>query len=150
MLLEGKTGLILGIANKRSLAWGIAQSVAREGARLAVTYQGERLQENVRERAANLKDPARVDEPSDEPDRVTADTAVSVLEYLVKAVVEEPEGVEVDVFDRRGRASLEVHVAQGDMGRVIGKRGRVAQSIRTVVRAAAVRDGVEVDVEFVE
>jgi predicted RNA-binding protein YlqC (UPF0109 family) len=102
---------------------------------------------------ANLKDTAprddRDDEPDDEP-RVSADTAVSVLEYLVKAVVEEPDGVEVDVFDRRGRASLEVHVAQGDMGRVIGKRGRVAQSIRTVVRAAAVRDGVEVDVEFVE
>jgi len=57
MLLEGKTGLILGIANKRSLAWGIAQAVAREGARLAVTYQGERLQENVRDLAANLKDP---------------------------------------------------------------------------------------------
>ena len=100
---------------------------------------------------ANLQDPARVDEPEErEPDQVSADTAVAVLEYLVKAVVEEPEGVEVDVFDRRGRASLEVHVAQGDMGRVIGKRGRVAQSIRTVVRAAAVRDGVEVDVEFVE
>jgi enoyl-[acyl-carrier protein] reductase I len=57
MLLEGKTGLVLGIANKRSLAWGIAQSVSREGARLAVTYQGERLEENVRELAANLKDP---------------------------------------------------------------------------------------------
>ena len=57
MLLEGKKGLILGIANKRSIAWGIAQSVAREGARLAVTYQGERLEENVRELAANLKDP---------------------------------------------------------------------------------------------
>src|SRR5688572_11487982 len=57
MLLEGKTGLILGIANKRSLAWGIAQAVAREGARLAVTFQGERLAENVRELAANLKDP---------------------------------------------------------------------------------------------
>jgi uncharacterized protein len=101
---------------------------------------------------ANLKETAPRDEP-DEPDeepRVSADTAVSVLEYLVKAVVEEPDGVEVDLFDRRGRASLEVHVAQGDMGRVIGKRGRVAQSIRTVVRAAAVRDGVEVDVEFVE
>ena len=39
MLLDGKTGLILGIANKRSLAWGIAQAVAREGARLAVTYR---------------------------------------------------------------------------------------------------------------
>jgi len=57
MLLEGKTGLILGIANKRSLAWGIAQSVAREGARLAVTYQGERLEENVRELAACLDRP---------------------------------------------------------------------------------------------
>jgi len=57
MLLEGKTGLVLGIANKRSLAWGIAQSVSREGARLAVTYQGERLEENVRELAAGLKEP---------------------------------------------------------------------------------------------
>jgi enoyl-[acyl-carrier protein] reductase I len=57
MLLEGRHGLVLGIANKRSLAWGIAKSVAREGARLAVTYQGERLEENVRELAAELKDP---------------------------------------------------------------------------------------------
>ena len=57
MLLEGKTGLVLGIANKRSLAWGIAQAVSREGARLAVNYQGERLEENVRELAAGLKDP---------------------------------------------------------------------------------------------
>jgi enoyl-[acyl-carrier protein] reductase I len=57
MLLEGKRGLILGVANKRSIAWGIAQAVSREGARLALTYQGERLEENVRELAASLKDP---------------------------------------------------------------------------------------------
>jgi enoyl-[acyl-carrier protein] reductase I len=57
VLLEGRQGLILGIANKRSIAWGIAQAVAREGARLAVTYQGERLKENVDELAAGLKDP---------------------------------------------------------------------------------------------
>ena len=57
MLLEGKHGLVLGIANKRSIAWGIAQATAREGARLAVTYQGERLAENVRELAASLRDP---------------------------------------------------------------------------------------------
>ena len=57
MLLEGKRGLILGVANKRSIAWGIAQSVSREGARLALTFQGERLEENVRELAATLKDP---------------------------------------------------------------------------------------------
>ena len=54
MLLEGKKGLIVGIANRRSLAWGIAQSVSREGARLAVTYQGERLERNVRELAKGL------------------------------------------------------------------------------------------------
>jgi enoyl-[acyl-carrier protein] reductase I len=57
MLLDGKRGLVLGIANKRSIAWGIAQAVSREGARLAVTYQGERLEENVRELSADLKDP---------------------------------------------------------------------------------------------
>jgi enoyl-[acyl-carrier protein] reductase I len=57
MLLDGKRGLVLGIANKRSIAWGIAQAVSREGARLAVTYQGERLEENVRELSEGLKDP---------------------------------------------------------------------------------------------
>ncbi len=57
MLLEGKHGLVLGIANKRSIAWGIAQAVQREGARLAVTYQGERLQENVSELAQQLNRP---------------------------------------------------------------------------------------------
>jgi enoyl-[acyl-carrier protein] reductase I len=57
MLLEGRHGLVLGIANKRSLAWGIAQAAHRAGARLAVTYQGERLQENVTELAAQLRDP---------------------------------------------------------------------------------------------
>jgi enoyl-[acyl-carrier protein] reductase I len=57
MLLEGKRGLVLGVANKRSIAWGIAQSVSREGARLALTYQGERLEENVRELAEALNQP---------------------------------------------------------------------------------------------
>ncbi len=57
MLLEGKRGLILGVANKRSIAWGIAQSVAREGAQLALTYQGDRLKENVEELAQNLDRP---------------------------------------------------------------------------------------------
>ena len=57
MLLEGKHGLILGVANKRSIAWGITKAVAREGARVALTYQGERLEENVRELAQELTDP---------------------------------------------------------------------------------------------
>jgi enoyl-[acyl-carrier protein] reductase I len=46
-LLDGKTGIVFGVANKRSIAWGIAQALAREGMRLAFTYQGDRLRENV-------------------------------------------------------------------------------------------------------
>jgi len=57
MLLEGKHGLVLGVANKRSIAWGIARAAQREGARLAVTYQGERLERNVRQLAEDLEDP---------------------------------------------------------------------------------------------
>ena len=55
--LQGKTGLIVGVANKRSIAWGIAKAAAAAGARLAVTYQGERLEENVRELTSDLTDP---------------------------------------------------------------------------------------------
>ena len=55
--LQGKTGLIVGVANKRSIAWAIAQAAADAGARLAVTYQGERLEENVRELCQSLTDP---------------------------------------------------------------------------------------------
>ncbi|MEY2454171.1 MAG: uncharacterized protein QOD92_3745 [Acidimicrobiaceae bacterium] len=81
---------------------------------------------------------------------IPAATARDVCEYLVKAVVEDPDGVEVDVREGGRGTTIEVRVTQGDMGRVIGKRGRIAQSIRTVVRAAAVRDGASVDVDFVE
>ena len=55
--LQGKTGLVVGVANKRSIAWAIAQAASEAGARLAVTYQGERLEENVRELCAGLNDP---------------------------------------------------------------------------------------------
>ena len=55
--LNGTCGLITGIANKRSIAWAIAKAMARDGARLALTYQGERLLENVQELAAELDRP---------------------------------------------------------------------------------------------
>jgi enoyl-[acyl-carrier protein] reductase I len=50
-LLAGKFGIVFGVANKRSIAWAIAQAWAREGATLAFTYQGERLKDNVEELA---------------------------------------------------------------------------------------------------
>jgi predicted RNA-binding protein YlqC (UPF0109 family) len=106
-----------------------------------------------------LSDDAIADDPvtdddgaddGDDPNRVTAATARAVLTYLVRSLVDDPDSVEVEVDEGGRRPALNVHVAPGDMGRVIGKRGRVAQSIRTVVRAAAARDGVEVEVEFVD
>src|SRR5262249_56073311 len=55
--LSGKTGLVVGVANKRSISWAIAQAAGAAGARLALTYQGERLEENVRELSEKLDSP---------------------------------------------------------------------------------------------
>jgi len=55
-LLDGKTGIIFGVANKRSIAWAIAQALSREGMRLAFTYQGERLKEGVESLSSTLSD----------------------------------------------------------------------------------------------
>ncbi len=54
---ENKTGLITGVANRRSIAWAIARRLADEGARLAFTFQGERLEKNVRELASSVESP---------------------------------------------------------------------------------------------
>ena len=78
MLLEGKHGLVLGVANKRSIAWGIAQAAQKAGARLALTYQGERLEENVRELAQQLKDPLIL------PCDVTKDEDIKAVAAAVK------------------------------------------------------------------
>ena len=84
------------------------------------------------------------DDEGDEP----APTAISVLDLIVTSLVDDPDAVRIDPIEQRDRIRLEVRVGPDDMGRVIGKRGRVANAIRTVVRAAAVRDDVNVDVEF--
>lgn len=79
-----------------------------------------------------------------------APTATAVLQHIVRSIVDDAEAVRVEAAEGRHRVRLEVQVGPGDLGRVIGRRGRTAQSIRTVVRAAATRDGVEVDVDFVD
>jgi hypothetical protein len=81
---------------------------------------------------------------------VSAPTATAVLTHVVRSIVDDPEAVAVEASEAKGRIRLEVTVGPGDLGRVIGRRGRTAQSIRTVVRAAATRDGAEVDVDFVD
>jgi predicted RNA-binding protein YlqC (UPF0109 family) len=79
-----------------------------------------------------------------------APIATAVLSHVVSSIVDDPGAVQVEGTPSKGRIKLQVKVGPGDLGRVIGRRGRTAQSIRAVVRAAATRDGVEVDVDFVD
>ena len=74
--------------------------------------------------------------------------AEEVLLYIITQIVEDKSAIEIDVEETDAKVSMVAKVAQGDMGRVIGKRGRVAHAIRTIVRAAGSRDGVEVEVDF--
>ena len=79
---------------------------------------------------------------------VAVPTARAVLEHVVGSLVQDPSAVRIDTERGRNLPRLTVRVGPSDMGRVIGKRGRVAQAIRTVTRAAAARDGSDVEVEF--
>ncbi len=87
---------------------------------------------------------------ADNANLILAPTATAVLEHVVRSIVDNPDAVHVDARENDEKVFLEVRVGEGDLGRVIGRRGRTAQSIRTVVRAAASRDGVNVDVDFVD
>jgi uncharacterized protein len=80
----------------------------------------------------------------------SAPTAVAVLTHIVKSIVDNPDEVTVEEVTEGGKHRLDVRVADGDLGRVIGRRGRTAASIRTVARAAASKDGATIDVEFVD
>jgi hypothetical protein len=87
----------------------------------------------------------------DEYNRVVGAIPRAVLEYVARELVDDPESVVVEMDEgRRGAVSLTLHVAPDDMGKVIGRRGRVAQAIRTVVRAAGAREGVDVVVDIAD
>jgi predicted RNA-binding protein YlqC (UPF0109 family) len=77
-------------------------------------------------------------------------TAAAVLGYLARALSNEPEAVVVDVDQRGGSVRLRLHVAPEDMGRVIGRRGRTAQALRSLVGVAGSRDGVQTSVDIVD
>ena len=91
-----------------------------------------------------------VDDDDDMGNRVTGKTPLAVLTYLVSSIATDPEAVVVNTEERRGSMRFSIHVAPDDMGRIIGRRGRVAQAIRTVVAAAGARDGVQTTVDIVD
>lgn len=73
-----------------------------------------------------------------------------LLLYMAKNLVDKPEEVTVEeVTDEEGKV-LELHVAEGDMGKVIGRQGRIAKEIRTIIKTVAQRTGEKVTVEIVD
>jgi predicted RNA-binding protein YlqC (UPF0109 family) len=82
--------------------------------------------------------------------RIEGGTAQGVLDYITHAIATEPDSVVIETSNAGRGLRFRIHVAPGDMGRMIGRRGRVAQAIRTMVRVAGSRDGVETNVDFVD
>src|SRR5438105_2790560 len=111
--LSGRTGLIVGVANKRSISWAIAQAAAAAGARIALTYPSARLEENVRELAAKLERPvlASCDVTSDQQiDELAAtlDRELGGLDFLVHGVAFAPQPELSNPFSATSREGFRV------------------------------------------
>jgi predicted RNA-binding protein YlqC (UPF0109 family) len=72
-----------------------------------------------------------------------------LIEYIAKSLADDPSQVRVDEIEGSTSVVLELHVAQEDMGRIIGKKGRVANAMRTLVRVVAAKQGKRVTLEIV-
>jgi uncharacterized protein len=73
-----------------------------------------------------------------------------IVEYLARRLVDEPDAVHVEEVERDGALVIQLHVAKDDVGKVIGRQGRIARALRTVVRASAARREQRVMLEIVE
>lgn len=116
-MLENKIGMIFGVANKRSIAWACAQSCAERGAKMAFTYQGDRLKENVEELAATLDDSLVV--PCDVTNQADVDAAFEAvknkygkLDFVIHSIAFAPkealEGEFVTTTREAFRTALEI------------------------------------------
>jgi predicted RNA-binding protein YlqC (UPF0109 family) len=73
-----------------------------------------------------------------------------IVEFLARRLVDEPDAVRVEEVDREGDTVLQLYVAPDDVGKVIGRQGRIARALRTVVRASAAREDRRVLLEIME
>jgi uncharacterized protein len=86
----------------------------------------------------------------DDGNRIVGARAVAVAEHVTRHLAEDADAIEIEVQERRGEVELLVHANPDDMGRLIGRRGRVIQATRQLVRAAGSADGVKANVDIVE
>ncbi len=111
--------------------------------------------DDAEEASARSSAASRLETPGEDDfaapgNRAEGGAARTVLEHIARSIVDEPEAVVVEVAPARSGVKLSLHVAPGDMGRIIGRRGRVAQAMRTVVRAAAASEGGDAVVDIVD
>ncbi len=91
------------------------------------------------------------DEVGAEGNRIVGARARAVVEHVTRSLADDPDAIEVAVEERRsGEVALLVHANPDDMGRLIGRRGRVIQALRQLVRAAGSADGVKASVDIAE
>ena len=76
--------------------------------------------------------------------------SVELVEYLARRLVDEPDAVRAEEVEREGDLVIELHVAPDDVGKVIGRQGRIARALRTIVRAGAARSSYRILVEIVD
>ena len=75
-------------------------------------------------------------------------SAKDLVEYVAKSLVDDPDAVTVDVVEGDGATVIELHVAEEDMGKVIGRNGSVAKALRTLLKVTAARDGAPIQLEI--
>jgi predicted RNA-binding protein YlqC (UPF0109 family) len=75
-------------------------------------------------------------------------SAETLVEFVAKALVDEPDQVEVKAIDDQDGKVIELHVAEGDMGKVIGRNGSVAKAMRTLLKVVAAREGESISLEI--
>ena len=75
--------------------------------------------------------------------------AKDLVEYVARSLVDDPDSVTVEVVEEDGATILELHVAEDDMGKVIGRNGSVAKALRTLLKVMATREGEAVSLEIV-
>jgi hypothetical protein len=76
-------------------------------------------------------------------------SAIELVEYVAKSLVDEPDEVKVELIDEDGARVIELRVAEGDMGKVIGRNGSVAKALRTLLKVVAAREGESISLEIV-
>lgn len=89
-------------------------------------------------------------EEAEDENRLAGGAARAVLQHVARTLVEDPDSLVVEMTEGRSGLRFSVRVAQGDMGRLIGRRGRTAQALRTLVRAAAASEGTDASVDIVD